>query len=101
MAKTKAEFEGATADDVASQDDPKVWVRVLKAGDGKISNGKHSPRGGDELYERDEKFETLKSIAVELEDRHFVEIIAAPKPPKEPKPEPEPTPPAPEPVSAN
>lgn len=79
MAKTKAEFEGASAKDVAKQDDPKVWVRVLKAGDGKISTGNHSPRGGDELYERDERFETVKSIADALEERHYVEIVDGPE----------------------
>lgn len=79
MAKTKAEFEGASAEEIAGENDPKVWVRVLKAGDGKISTGKHSPRGGDELYERDERFETVKSIADALEDRHYAEIVDGPE----------------------
>lgn len=75
MAKTKAQFEGASAADVAAPNDPEVWVRVLKAGDGKISTGEHNPRGGDLLYERDERFKTVKSIADALEERHFVEIV--------------------------
>lgn len=75
MAKTRAEFQGAAPAEVAEADDPLVQVRVLKAGDGKISTGKHSPRGGDELYEFKEEFAVATSIAKDLEERHFVEIL--------------------------
>jgi beta-phosphoglucomutase-like phosphatase (HAD superfamily) len=72
MAKTRAAFDGVTfdADPIAE----KVWVRVLKRGDGKISTGVHDNRGGDVLYEKDETFEAPRNVAEELESRDFVEI---------------------------
>lgn len=79
MAKTKAEFEGASAADIAAPENPVVSVRILKAGDGKISTGNHSPRGGDELYEFGEVVDLPRDIAEALEARHLVEIQAAPK----------------------
>lgn len=75
MAKSQAEFKGADAEAVAVKADPIVNVRVLKKGDGKVSTGNHSNRGGEELYEYGDHFETPKSIADELEDRGFVEIV--------------------------
>lgn len=74
MAKSRAEFEGASAADVATPEDPVVICRVLKAGDGKISTGVHGNRGGEELYEFKEEFAVAKSIALALEARHYVEI---------------------------
>jgi hypothetical protein len=74
MAKTAAEFAGVAAGDIAPPQDPLVGVRVLKKGDGKISTGRHDPRGGDELYERDETFTVASSIALELEELGYVEI---------------------------
>lgn len=74
MAKTKAEFAGASAASIQTVENPMVSVRVLKAGDGKISTGKHHPRGGDELYEYGEIIEFPKDIAEGLEALHYVEI---------------------------
>ena len=79
MAKSQAEFKGADAEAVAEKADPAVNVRVLKKGDGKISTGNHSSRGGEELYEFKDEFTAPKSIADELEERGFVEIIEAGK----------------------
>jgi len=79
MAKSQAEFLGADAAAVAAKDDPLVNVRVLKKGDGKVSTGNHSSRGGEELYEFKDEFQVLKSIADELEERGFVEILEAAK----------------------
>lgn len=79
MAKTKAEFAGASIESIRAKDNPLVKVRVLKAGDGKISTGKHDPRGGDELYEFGEEPEFPKDIAEALEARHLVEIQAVKK----------------------
>lgn len=58
-------------------EEPVVAVRVTKKGDGKISTGKHVAMLGDELYEAGEEFSISRSIALELEDRGFVEIQAA------------------------
>lgn len=79
MAKSQAEFQGVDAEAVAVKDDPIVNVRVLKKGDGKVSTGNHSNRGGEELYEYKDEFPIAKSIADQLEDRGFVEIIEAAK----------------------
>ena len=79
MAKTKAEFDGANAADIMARENPTVSVRILKAGDGKVSNGVHHPRGGDELYEFGDIVELPKDIAEQLEARHLVEIQEAPK----------------------
>lgn len=73
MAKTKAAFAGVTFD--ADPVSDLVRVRVLKRGDGKISTGVHDNKGGDMLYEQGEEFEVLESVAKELEDRDFVEIL--------------------------
>ena len=78
MAKTKAEFDGVAAGEIAPALDPLVPVRVLKKGDGKISTGQHDPRGGDVLYEHGDTFDIARSIALELEDRAFVEITGDP-----------------------
>jgi len=75
VAKSQAEFRGANAGDVAIVDDPIVRVRVLEAGDGKISTGNHTNRGGEELYEYEDQFDCLKSIADGLRARHYVEIV--------------------------
>lgn len=72
MAKTKASFEGNTFD--ADPQAETVYVRVLPAGDGKVSTGEHDAKGGDVLYERGETFGVLRPIAEELEKRGYVEI---------------------------
>lgn len=79
MAKSQAEFRGADAGAVSVVADPIVNVRVLKKGDGKVSTGAHSNRGGEELYEYGDHFEIPKSIADQLEDRGYVEIVEAAK----------------------
>lgn len=84
MAKTKAEFAGASADSIAAPLNPNVSVRILKAGDGQVSTGKHHPRGGDELYEFGEIVDLPLDIAQALEARHFVEIQPEPKAAKAP-----------------
>lgn len=83
MAKSQAEFQGADAEAVAERDDPIVNVRVLKKGDGKISTGNHSSRGGEELYEFKDEFQIVKSIADQLEERGYIEILEAVKKPAE------------------
>lgn len=79
MAKTKAEFAGASAESIKAPENPDVSVRILKAGDGKVSTGKHDPRGGDELYEFGEIVSLPLDIAQGLEARHYVEIQPEPK----------------------
>jgi len=75
MAKSKAEFRGAEAADVATPVYPDVLCRVSKRGDGKVSTGVHTSRGGDELYEQDDEFRVAKDIADGLEDLGYVAII--------------------------
>lgn len=77
MAKTKAEFEGASAEDLAIANDPIVDCVVTKKGDGKISTGVHQAIGGDVLYEQDDTFSVAKSIADGLEDLGYVMIQKA------------------------
>jgi hypothetical protein len=79
MAKTKAEFEGATAEAVAAEQDPIVTFRVGPKGDGKISTGEHHSRGGDVLYERGDEFQIAKSIALAHEELGHGEIVKEPK----------------------
>jgi hypothetical protein len=51
-----------------------VTCRVLPKGDGRVSRGEHIPAVGEDHYERGERFSLAKSIALELEERGFVEI---------------------------
>ena len=84
MAKTQAAFDGVTFD--ADPQTELVKVRVLRRGDGKISNGQHVKGHGDELYEQGEEFDCPRHIAEDLEARDFVEIPDKPRrgrPPKE------------------
>jgi FKBP-type peptidyl-prolyl cis-trans isomerase len=94
LARAQQAQEGTTAEDdareraarqAAAQEAPKerpkgrfnakpVSVRVLKAGDGKVSRGQHIGGVGEDHYERGEVFSVATSIAQELEDRGFVEI---------------------------
>ena len=54
-----------------------VPVRILKGGDGKVSNGIHHATLGDEYYEKGETVSLPEDIALELEARGFVEIESA------------------------
>lgn len=78
MARTKAAFAGVTFDADPAAD--LVRVRVLRRGDGKISTGVHDSKGGDMLYEQGEEFDVLETVAKDLEERDFVEIIKARRP---------------------
>lgn len=55
-----------------------VSCRVLKNGDGRVSMGQHVPGVGDAFYEKGETFRIERGIAVELEDRGYVEIEGEP-----------------------
>lgn len=48
-----------------------VEVLVLPNGDGRISNGQHHPKLGDEFFEAGERFEVDRAIALGLEGRGF------------------------------
>lgn len=63
---------------VAPAAEDMVTCRVLKAGDGKISMGQHFGGIGDAHYERGETFQCVRSTALELEDRFYVEIQDGP-----------------------
>lgn len=55
-----------------------VSMRVLKAGDGKISKGVHVPGVGDLKYKQGDVIDGAKAhLAAQLEDRGFVEILDA------------------------
>ena len=69
MAKSKRDIGAAPA-----EPNQMVRVRVTKMGDGKISTGKHDPRGGDEKYEAGEMFAIGKGIADQLEAKGYAEI---------------------------
>lgn len=58
----------------AAPDPGKVSVRVLRAGEGKISKGVHVPGVGDLTYKQGDTLELLRRSAAELEARGFVEI---------------------------
>jgi hypothetical protein len=49
-----------------------VEVLVLPNGDGRISNGVHHPKLGDEYYDAGERFSTTVSNAFALEARGLV-----------------------------
>lgn len=59
---------------------PMVQARVLPMGDGKISMGIHIPGVGEAHYERGETFSVIETVALDLEDRGFVEIVEEPAP---------------------
>ena len=50
-----------------------VTCRVLKAGDGRISTGEHTPGEGDRTYARGDVFQASAETAAELEARGLVE----------------------------
>jgi hypothetical protein len=54
--------------------EPKVPVRVTKKGHGQVSTGEHISGLGDLTYDHGETPDLPRSIALELEDRGFVEI---------------------------
>jgi hypothetical protein len=56
----------------ATSDD--VIVRVLPMGDGKVNMGVHVKGVGEAHYKKGEKFPIGQAIAIELEERGFVEI---------------------------
>lgn len=51
-----------------------VWVRVTKAGEGKISTGEHISGMGDLTYAKGDRFQHPRPLAEQLEERHYVEI---------------------------
>lgn len=53
----------------------RVEVRVLKAGDNKISKGIHIPGVGDLCYKHDDRLTLPREAAKQLEARGFVEIL--------------------------
>lgn len=54
----------------------RVEVRVLKAGDNKISKGIHIPGVGDLCYKQGDHLTLPRDAAKQLEARGFVEIVA-------------------------
>ena len=76
-----AKFAEKPAVEVVAEE-PVVTVRVTKAGDGKISTGKHVAMLGDEFYEQGEEYSVARSIAEALEVRGYVEIQAVKAPVK-------------------
>lgn len=61
----------------APGDSKTVSYRVLKAGDGKVHTGRHHRETGEpETFAKGDQVDgVLRSIAEELEDRHYVEIL--------------------------
>jgi hypothetical protein len=54
--------------------EPKVTVRITKKGHGKVSMGEHVSGLGDLTYDHGEMPDLPRSMALELEERGFVEI---------------------------
>ena len=72
MAKTAKHAEAVNRAALETAD--VVQARVLKKGDGLISNGVHHPGAGDEFYEFGEIVGLPRVVALELEERGYVEI---------------------------
>lgn len=75
-AKKRAARQAAKVE-VAQVEPEKVTVRVLKAGNEKISMGVHVAGIGEAHYEHGETFVVALPIAEELEERGYVEVIPA------------------------
>lgn len=73
-AKKIAALRAAKIVGVDPQTDPRVKVRVTKKGHGQVSMGDHIGGLGDLTYDHNEEPSLPQSIALQLEDRGFVEI---------------------------
>jgi hypothetical protein len=73
-ARKVAALRAAKFADGHKADDPLVLVRVTKKGHGQVSMGEHVNGLGDLTYDHNETPSLPRSVALELEERGFVEI---------------------------